>query len=160
MSKCCAVLSNSRPLPQVFPFFPRDHKPSIAGAMKLLYLILPLISLPADSHQLLGRSPLPDENVSFLSHPSSKPSLDEYLVLFKPHTKPETVDAHHAWVRELCRLAHVNYSDPIRTKQALLDDRNLYRVTHTYNISSGFLGYSAWFNGRIISEIYHHADVR
>ena len=126
--------------------------------MKLLYHSL--VSLAAISYQLEGGKSFSHEGPPFLPPTSSKPSLDAYIVLFKPHVAPETVSSHHAWVRELCKLALVDYSDPIRRAQAPLDDKDLHMITHTYNMSGEFLGYSASLAGPIISQIRHCKDVR
>ncbi|KHO01340.1 subtilisin-like serine protease PR1H [Metarhizium album ARSEF 1941] len=83
---------------------------------------------------------------------------DSYIIKFKDHVNEATASDHHNWIQNIHRHGEEERLE-LRKRSLGSSEKTFAGMKHTYNISSGFKGYSGHFHESVIEKIRNHRDV-
>ena len=94
-----------------------------------------------------------------MSSANAKEIPNSYMIKFKSHVTQNLAAEHHGWVQDLHTKTQTYKSELKKRSQEPFMEELFGGLKHTYNIASGFLGYSGHFDEDVIEEIRRHPDV-
>ena len=98
------------------------------------------------------------DSAPVLSSVDAKNIPDSYIIKFKDHVDTSGVSDHHTWIQTL----HEDDSQErleLRKRDGSFSDQVFSGMKHTFDIGSGFKGYSGHFHPDLIEKVRNHPDV-